>query len=62
EAQRAQEAVRLLFHFLLHHPERLPQEYHLLEGPQERKVADFIAGMTDHYALRLAQEIESSRT
>ncbi|MDP6347031.1 MAG: deoxyguanosinetriphosphate triphosphohydrolase [Dehalococcoidia bacterium] len=61
ETQRAQEAVRLLFRFLLDHPEQLPPEYHLMEEPQERKVADFIAGMTDHYALRLAREVEPSR-
>lgn len=62
ETERAREAVRLLFGFLLAHPQHLPPEYHLREEPLERKVADFIAGMTDHYALRMAREIEPSRT
>jgi dGTPase len=62
ETERAREAVRLLFHFLLAHPDHLPPEYHRRDEPPERKVADYIAGMTDHYALRLAREIEPSRT
>ncbi len=62
ETERAQGAVRLLFRSLMAHPHHLPTEYHSREEPLERKVADFIAGMTDHYALRLAREIEPSRT
>jgi dGTPase len=62
ETELARGAVRLLFSFLLAHPQHLPPEYQQREEPLERKVADYIAGMTDHYALRLAREIEPSRT
>jgi dGTPase len=56
EAERAGEAVRLLFQHFLEHPGKLPPEYALRSGSVERKVVDYIAGMTDNYALWLAEE------
>jgi len=57
EAERATEVVRLLYQHFLEHPEKLPQEYTLRGDSVERKVVDYIAGMTDNYALRRAEEI-----
>ena len=57
EAEQAREVVRLLFQHFLEHPEKLPQEYNLRGDSTERKVVDYIAGMTDNYALRLAGDI-----
>jgi len=50
---QAMEVVRALFRSFLEHPDRLPQE---LGGPAEdleRGVADYVAGMTDRFAMEL---------
>ena len=57
EAERAGEVVRLLFRHFLEHPEKLPQEHAPRGDSVERKVVDYIAGMTDNYALRMAEEL-----
>jgi len=57
EARRAKEVVRLLYSHYLHHPEALPPEYLIRDEPLATRVVDYIAGMTDPFALRLAQEI-----
>jgi dGTPase len=57
EADRAREVVRQLYRFFTRNPERLPPEYRLYSDEAERRVVDYIAGMTDHYALRLAEEL-----
>jgi dGTPase len=57
EAVKAGEALRLLYFYFLKREDRLPPEFACLPGDEERKVVDYIAGMTDQYALRLAQEI-----
>lgn len=57
QAVRAQEALRLLYSHLMTHEDRLPPELACLSDDRERIVIDYIAGMTDQYALRLAEEI-----
>ncbi len=57
EVVRAGRALRLLYVYFLDHEDGLPPELSWLVSDQERKVVDYIAGMTDHYALRLAEEI-----
>ncbi|MFC2015173.1 deoxyguanosinetriphosphate triphosphohydrolase, partial [Chloroflexota bacterium] len=39
------------------HEEELPSEYCLYSDETERKVIDYIAGMTDQYTLELAGEL-----
>jgi dGTPase len=56
EAVKAGEALRLLYSDFSEHEDRLPPEFACLPGDKERKVVDYIAGMTDQYALRLAEE------
>lgn len=53
EAERAQGVVRALFAWYLDHPDLLPPARE--EDPVTR-VTDFVAGMTDRYALRLYRE------
>ncbi|MFQ5925409.1 MAG: deoxyguanosinetriphosphate triphosphohydrolase [Dehalococcoidia bacterium] len=55
EAERAREVVRLLYQHFSAHEEKLPPEYNLRNDSVERRVVDYIAGMTDNYALRLAE-------
>jgi len=57
DAKKARKALRLLYSYLLTHEDRLPREFASLPDSEERKVIDYIAGMTDQYALRLAEEI-----
>jgi len=57
EAERAREAVRLLYIYFNEHEDRLPPEYRFYGDELERRVVDYIAGMTDQYALRMAEEI-----
>ena len=37
--------------------DKLPPEYHPHSDEAERGVVDYIAGMTDQYALRMAEEL-----
>lgn len=55
ETERAKEVVRFLYQHFVKNPARLPSEY-AIAGDVERGVVDYIAGMTDNYALRLAEE------
>ncbi len=57
ESDRAREVVRRLYEFFNQHEDRLPAEYRLIDDARERRVLDFIAGMTDRYALRVAEEM-----
>jgi dGTPase len=56
--QRAQHIVRALFAHFVADPERLPAEFHP-RGDEDapRRVADFIASMTDRYAIEVYEKI-----
>ena len=57
ETERAREVVRSLYKYLNEHIDKLPPEYSSYSDEPERRVVDYIAGMTDQYALRLAEEL-----
>ncbi len=54
---RAVRLLRELFSHFLEHPDQLPPEYHQAPGDLPARVADFIAGMTDRYALRTYEQL-----
>lgn len=59
EEGKAQELIRRLFDYYLTHVDRLPDDYRDImerEG-QERAVCDYIAGMTDAYAVERFEEL-----
>ncbi len=56
-AGKARKVVRELYRYFVKHQDRLPPEYRLYSDETERRVVDYIAGMTDQYALRLAEEM-----
>ena len=58
EASRAREVICLLYTYFKEHEDKLPPEYRAYSDDTERRVVDYIAGMTDQYALRLAEEFE----
>jgi dGTPase len=45
--------LHCLFEHFCKHPEQMPEEFqeNPRDEPLERRVADYIAGMTDNYAL-----------
>lgn len=57
ETKRARQIIHILFSYFLKHEGELPKEYRTQDAPIERKVTDYIAGMTDQYASRVAREI-----
>ncbi|MBQ6550999.1 MAG: deoxyguanosinetriphosphate triphosphohydrolase [Lachnospiraceae bacterium] len=60
EEQKAQEMLRVLYGYYLDHLERIPAVYRGLLDKGERKeqvVCDYIAGMTDPYAVQTYEEL-----
>ena len=58
EAEKARETVCRLYDHLKEHEDKLPLEYRAYSDDTERRVVDYIAGMTDQYALRLAEGLQ----
>ena len=50
--------VRLLYTYFDSHPSEIPDEFRARSKSEDDVVADFISGMTDHYALRTAERIQ----
>jgi dGTPase len=57
EQDKAIGIVRTLFANYLEHPDQVPEEYHRAPGDLPTRVADYIAGMTDRYALRMYEQL-----
>ena len=57
EAERAREVVRLLYIYFNENEDKLPPEYRFYSDERERRVVDYIAGMTDQYASRVIEEL-----
>jgi dGTPase len=57
EAGKARDVIRLLYEYFNRHEDKLPKEYSVYGDEVERRVVDYIAGMTDQYALRMAEEL-----
>lgn len=57
ESDQARHIIRRLYRYFSTHEDRLPPEYRLGDDERERRAVDYIAGMTDRYALRIAEEM-----
>ena len=57
ETERAREVLRSLYRYFNEHIDKLPPEYSFYSDEPERRVVDYIAGMTDQYAMRMAKEL-----
>jgi dGTPase len=57
EQEKAVSLVRALFSHYLDHPADIPPEYRTAPGDLPTHVADYIAGMTDRYALRTYEQL-----
>ncbi len=56
ETERAKRVIHFLHGHFSRHPDDLPSEYRTGDDP-ERGVVDYIAGMTDNYAISLAAHL-----
>jgi len=56
DLNKTRKVIKELFEYLMQHPEGMVKEYPRGD-PLERRVADFIAGMTDGYALAIYKKI-----
>ena len=61
EAERAREVVCSLYDYFTEHGDKLPPEYRFYSDETKRRVVDYIAGMTDQYALRMAEELSLTK-
>jgi dGTPase len=61
DTMKAKKVIRFLYSYFLKHQKQLPDEYIYRDDTIDRKVTDFIAGMTDQYALRTAKEIRHKK-
>jgi len=52
ESSKAKGILKALFEYYLEHPEELPAEFRRTEEDLKIKVCDYLAGMTDQYAVR----------
>ena len=59
EESKAKEMLQRMFEYYVRHPEALPEDFHpqLTFDGMERTVCDYIAGMTDNYAVDKYTEI-----
>jgi dGTPase len=57
KASDARDIILLLYRHFLDNTGELPDEYRLIGGDDQRRVADYIAGMTDHYAILTAERL-----
>ena len=61
ETEKARQIVRALYRYFKEHEDKMPQEYRFYSDELERRVVDYIAGMTDQYAARMAAELFPAR-
>jgi len=57
EAEKARKTVRLLYEYFMAHESQLPHEYAICGEPLDRRVLDYVAGMTDQYAMGRAKDL-----
>ncbi len=58
EEKRAKDLLRKLYEYFVKHPDEMPPEYLFDESESiERRVCDYISGMTDRYAINLFEEL-----
>ena len=60
EEGKAEQMIAQMYDYYLRHPEEMPEEYlgfiRDLGEPMERTVCDFIAGMSDQYAIKTYED------
>jgi dGTPase len=57
EVTRAQRVIEFLFTYFVAHPGEIASDWVVVEDPPWRQAADYIAGMTDRFALDTAERL-----
>ncbi|MEE1315332.1 MAG: deoxyguanosinetriphosphate triphosphohydrolase [Faecalimonas sp.] len=61
EESKAVEMIQNLYNYYMEHEEAIPEEFHKIraagKATKEQMVCDYIAGMTDNYAVKTFEEI-----
>lgn len=57
QAARAKGVIHQLVEYLLAHPQDIPDSYRIVEAEALTQVLDYVAGMTDRYALSLHDQL-----
>lgn len=57
ESERAKQVISLLYRYFLEHMEEMQTDFGIATDPPWRRVADYVSGMTDHFALAAAERI-----
>ncbi len=57
ETEQAKKTVRFLYRYFNKHESKMPAEFRSYADETARRVVDYVSGMTDQYALRLAEEL-----
>jgi dGTPase len=60
EAEQAKRVVSQLYEHFMQHPEEVRTEFGVASDPLWRQVADYVSGMTDHFALATAERLAPS--
>ena len=61
EAEQAKRVVSSLYEYFMAHPDEVQTEFGIPSDPLWRRVADYVSGMTDHFALATAERLGSAR-
>ena len=62
QGMAAREVMRLLYSHFNNNRDQIPPEYDQRSCSEDEAVVDFISGMTDHYAMRVAETLEPGIT
>ena len=62
EAEEAKQVVSILYRHYMAHPEETESDFVNTSDPTWRRVADYVAGMTDGFALATAERIQRGAT
>jgi len=57
EVMKAHATILLIYTYFMQHPDKLPPEYNRKTDGIERRITDYIAGMTDSYAMLVAERL-----
>ena len=62
QSEVGRDVVKLLYHYFVTNAEEIPPPYFSPGTDPERAAVDYVAGMTDHYAIRQAEKLQSGIT
>lgn len=57
EEHKAIDMIKFLYDYFYHHKDKIPQEFLDMDSTLEQKVCDYISMMSDHYAVKVYEDI-----